>query len=337
MMDARRRLLGLGLFKSAFIYLRKGSKPGFVKVTVEVEDDPTVLGASGWGGHLGATASHGNLKHSDPNTTPMDYRIGLVSRNFYGSGHRGSLVWDMDHRGVMRSTQFAYGLPRFAPESTQFDTGLTVTDPYFRFHETLGYGIRTDGIWSMSRQDGIEVQYGAAAYLNKDPRFAVPGFPKLTAGPKIGLRKETRLNSFFAVEGHLLESAILLALGKTHHSAIEAHGAYTWNLLNVAYLTTDLKALHSGRHGTATRGEVAIDLPLTDSKTYADQSGLFIKLRAGEDRTSSGTTRGGSGLIGIKYHSAGFIAELGIKITRAPESVNSPLDAGYVTRGEQEP
>ncbi len=318
-MDARLRLLGLGLFKSAVLYVRKGSKPGFVNVTIEVVDDPSVIGESGTGGQLGATISHGNLKHSDPNAIPMDFRLGLVSRNFYGSGHRGSIMWDMDHRGIMRNAQLAYGLPRFTSESTQFDTAVTISDPYYRFHETLGYGIRADAIWSISRKDDLEVQYGAAAYLNKQPRLSVLGFPKLTAGPKIGIRSETRLNTFFPGTGHLVEGHVLVALGKTHQSALEGHAAYTWSLLSAAMITGDIKALYSGHHGTAGRAEIAFDLPLTDLKTSGDQSGLFIRLRAGEDRSKVETLRGASGTLGIKYHSAGFIAELGIKVTRAPE------------------
>lgn len=327
-MTTRTRLLGLGLFKSAILLMRKGSQSGQARLIIEVEDDGGVLSDWALGGELGVTVNE-NGASSVSEQAPMDYRIGIVGRNVLRDLHRGSLYVDVDSEGVFRGGQIAYGLPRFAAEDMQFDAEIAAVDVSHRFLDGLGFGGRGQGLWSRPLAHFGEIQYGAAMYVNRKQRFAVPGFPAHIAGPKIAYSQETRLRGFYPGAGHLLSASLLLAPTETDNSVIELSLGKTWDLASYAYLTFDTQALAVGTKGYALRGESRIDIPLGGRDPEEDQAELFLRLRGGHDIFDDDINLiGSAAIIGLRYHSSGFIAELALKIVRSPEEL-APKKIGF--------
>jgi hypothetical protein len=320
-MTTRSKLLGLGLFKSVILVMRKGSTAGMAKLIVEVEDDDSVLGDWALGGELGVTATETSASNTavSSSSTPLDYRFNLIGRNLFSELHRGSLTLDIDEKGSFRAGQLAYGLPRFAAEDVQFDAEIAAANVQHRYLEALGFGARGQGLWSHDLANGGEMQYGAAMYVNKKPYFAVPGFPSSVAGPKLAYYRETRLRGFFPGEGHSVGAAVLFAPMRTEHSLLEVNLAKTYDLAHLLYVTFDIKALSLGIDGYSVRGESRFDIPLGRAKSGEDQAELFVRLRGGSDNIDKVDLVGSAAIFGVRYHSSGFIAELGIKVTRSPE------------------
>lgn len=319
-MTARSRILGLGLFKSAILMMRRGTEPGQAKLVIEVEDDPSVLTDWAIGGDLGITVAEDNAYASlNSAEAPMDYRVGLVSRNAFGDLHRASAVIDMDHTGSLRSGQIAYGLPRFTHEAVQFDAEVSLSDPTYRYLDTLGFGGRGQGLWSLGLDSRPgDVQYGVAMYVNNPPRFGMRGYPTSLAGPKIAYYEETRLRRFFYSSGHRFGASIVLSPIDPSQSVFEFSLAGTAQLTSWLYLTTTGDALTVGSKGVGLRAEGRLDLPLGHSASSGEQGGLFLRLRGGQDRMGPYEFKGSSAIFGVRYHSSGFIAELAFRITHAP-------------------
>lgn len=320
-MTTHARLLGLGLFKSAILMMRKGSEPGRAKLVIEVEDDPSVLTDWALGGELGVTVTETTASSVQSGTAPMDYRLGLVGRNVFGNLHRGSAFFDIDGEGEIRQGQIAYGMPRFAREDAQFDAELAVVDSYYRYLDAMGFGARGQGLWSHSLSGLGELQYGAAMYVNKKPRFVVPGFPDAVAGPKLAFFKESRFHGFFPGDGHLIGASLLLSPTDTEESIIELNLARTWDLARVLFLTIDGRMLSVGADGYSVRAEGRVDVPIGTAAPGEDQAAAFLRLRGGQDSVGKVDLIGSAAVLGVRYHSSGFIAELAIKITRAPEEL----------------
>lgn len=320
-MSTRARLLGLGLFKSAILIMRRGSIPGTAKLVVEVEDDPSVLGDWAMGGELDVAVADRDLRAADPNMAPLDYRLGLVGRNIFGALHRGTAMADIDSKGSLRQAHIAYGLPRFAHEGVQFDTELALVNPAYRYLDTLGFGAHGQSLWSRTVANLGEVQYGAAMYVNKRPNYYLPGFPTAVAGPKIALFKETRLHGFFPGEGYLLAPSLVLAPVDTHFSLFELDMARTFALRKWLYLTMDMRGMAVGLQGYAVRGEGRIDVPLSHARPEEDQAEVFLRLRGGRDELAQTSLTGTEAVFGVRYHSSGFIAELAVQVTRSPQQL----------------
>ena len=339
-MNTRSQLLGIGIFKSVILVMRKGSKPGFARLIVEVEDDDGVLGDWAIGGELAAWVTENAASSVDNNTAPMDYRLGLVVRNLGGALHRGSYWIDIDSDGNLRQGQLAYGLPRFTREDVQFDAELAAVSVRHRYLDSLGFGGRGQGLWTRSLGTQAELQYGAAMYTNKRrSEFAAPGFPRSVVGPKIAYWRETRLHGFFPGEGSLISAGLLFSPTRSHESVVELALARTWSIANRAYLTLDGQFLGVGLLDQAFRAETRLDIPLTEAKPDHDQAEIFLRLRGGadkatyndaerrhegrDDRLTKTALEGSAAILGVRYHSSGFIAELGLKITRSPEELTS--------------
>jgi hypothetical protein len=324
-MSTRTRLLGLGLFKSAILLMRKGTKPGYARLVVEVEDDDSVLSDWALGGELDVTVSETNASstvESDTGAVPMDYRLGLVGRNVFGELHRASVFVDVDGEGIFREGQLAYGLPRFAKEDTQFDAEIAAVDVSHRYLDALGFGAHGQGLWSRTLASGLgEVQYGAAMYVNKKPRFAVPGFPQVVAGPKVAFYRETRLRSFVPEAGHLLGASLLLAPTRSDRSIVELTAARTFEFGRLVWWTLESRAASVGVHGYALRAESRLDVPIGGGAPGEDQADYFLRLRGGQDRLEKTNLVGSAAIVGIRYHSNGFIAELALKVTKTPDEL----------------
>jgi len=336
-MSARSRLLGLGLFKSVILVMHKGSRPGYARLVVEAEDDTGVLGDWALGGELGITADEDDTAQtaSGSNSAPLNYRMGLVGRNLFGAMHRGSFMVDFDGTGSLRAGQLAYGMPRFAREDTQFDAELAVVDPYYRYLDTLGFGGRGQGLWSTTLASGLgEFQYGAAMYVNRLPRFGIRGFPETVAGPKVAYYSETRLRGFFPGAGHLIGASLVLSPVHTEQSLLELDLARTFSLADWVYLTFDSRALTVGTDGYSLRAESRIDVPLGHAAQGEDQAELFLRLRGGHDSLDQTSLVGSAAILGLRYHSSGFISELAVKVTRSPQEL-APSSLGKTIGGDR--
>jgi hypothetical protein len=321
-MSTRVRLLSLGLFKSAILIMRKGSRPGLARLIIEVEDDDGVLSDWAVGGDLGVTVTETDASHSATDTAPLGYRLGLVGRNIANGLHRGSLMIDIDSAGEYREGQIAYGLPRFAKEDAQFDAEIASVDVGHRYLNAMGFGARGQGLWSQSWKDFGAVQYGAAMYVNKTPRFAVPGFPLSVAGPKFAYHQESRLRGFFPGPGHLLGASLLFAPMQTENSVFEFAAAKTWGLADdYLFFTMDARVLTVGVQGSSVRSEARFDVPITSVNPDDDQAEVFLRLRGGSDVINKTRLNGSAAILGVRYHSSGFIAELALKITRSPAEI----------------
>ena len=342
-METRARLLSLGLFKSAILVMRKGSRPGLARLIVEVEDDDLVLTDWALGGDLGVTIEESGVNAANTATSPMDYRLSLVGRNLFNAMHRGAAMIDVDSTGNVRASQVAYGLPRFTREDVQFDAELALVDPRYRYLDTLGFGAHGQGLWSKSIAGVGNLAYGAAMYVNKSPRFALPGFPQGIAGPTIALYKETRLKGFIPGPGYLLAPSLVLSPTETHLSLLKLEAAHTLALGELAALTFQAQALSVGTTGFSLRGESRLDVALGHARPGEDQAEAFVRLRGGRDVRQQTGLSGAAALVGLRYHSSGFIAELALQVTRAPASLApnpitptpTPLVPLSMTQGSQ--
>ena len=321
-MTTRSRLLGLGLFRSAILVMRRGSQPGFAKLIIEVEEDDNVLTNWALGGELDVSLSENAASTVDPEHSPMDYRLGIVGRNLFNSLHRGSLFLDLDSTGKFEEGQLAYGLPRFTLEDVQFDAEIAGVNVRHRYLDALGFGGRGEGLWSRTITGIGEIQYGAAMYVNKGPEYALTGFPSAVAGPKVAYFRETRLRGFYPGSGHLIGASLVLAPTQTEKSLLEVDLAKTFSIADYLYLSLDARALTVGVDGYSLRGEGRIDVPIGSQDPHEDQAELFLRFRGGHDVIDETSLVGSSAILGVRYHSSGFIAELAIKFTRSPEELD---------------
>lgn len=319
-MTARSRILGLGLFKSVILLMRRGDKPEHAKLIIEVEDDPSVLGDWAIGGELGVTVAEDNAYATlNAAQVPMDYRLGLVARNALQDLHRASITADVDYTGTLRAGQIAYGLPRFTKEAAQFDAEISVSDPTFRYLDTLGFGGRGQGLWSLNL-DALpgDLQYGAAMYVNNGPRFAMRGYPGAVAGPKFAYYQETRLRRFFFTSGHRLGASVLVLPEDPSQSIYELSLAKTAEWAPWLYFTASADGLTVGPKGVGLRAETRWDIPFGSGSKEGEQAGVFLRLRLGQDHIGPYKLVGSSAVAGVRYHSPGFIAEVAFRITNAP-------------------
>jgi len=331
-MNTRTRLMGLGLFSSVILRMTKGSVPGKAKLIVECEDDEEVLTDWALGGEMGVTLTETTARSAAPDGPPRGVRLALIGRNILSDQHRGLVMADLDAKGSVREAEFAYGLPRFGLEDTQFDTGFHVVDVPQRYLNAVGFGARGQAVWTQSLESGGDFLYGMAVYANRQPRYAVPGFPRNVSGPKIGYVRETRLRKFIAGPGTLFESSLLFAPIQSETSVAEMRVAKTFAAWHRLALTLELNTLAAGLQASSVRGETRLDFPLhinmgsgstTDNTRDSDeQAAAFIKLRGGFDRGENTSLTGSAAIFGLRYHSSGFIAELALQLTQIPRALD---------------
>ena len=317
----RSHILGMGLFRSCWLSLRKGSGPGLARLTVTVEDDEGVIGDWAIGGSLGMTYGETQTAAAGQGAAPLGYKMGIVSRNLFLAMHRGGLTADVDGQGVLREGQVAYGLPRFSAEGVQFVAELGVVDPSRRYLDTMGFGGRGQALWSRNLSYQGVIRYGIASYVNQKNRYRMNGFPTQVAGPKVAYVYEGRLLRFFPGEGSHGEVSLLAGSNKGSDSTIEINVAHTVDLDRNLYITVDGKVLYSGIRNRGGRVEARFDVPFAASNGEVSSAGLFLRLRGGGDWTSDYQYQGSSAILGLRYHSDGFIAEVGLQITRSPEEL----------------
>lgn len=322
--SARARILSLGLFRSCFLSLKKGSAPGKARLIVMVEEDDGVLGPWAMGGTLGMTYGETKTASSGLGGSPLGYRFNLIGRNILRSMHRASLGADVDGLGKLRAGQLAYGLPRFTTEGVQFDAEVNVVDPSRRYLDTLGFGARSQAMWNRNWGAHGLIRYGVSMLLNQRDQFRMPGYPGQVAGPKVGYSYEGRLLRFFPGEGSHGDVSLLLSPRDQRQATAEAGLAHTISFQEALYWTLDARGIVSGAKSRGLRCESRFDLPLGDRPGEAESSdaGLFLRLRSGSDLVDGGSVQGTAALFGLRYHSDGFIAEVALQITKSPEELS---------------
>jgi hypothetical protein len=320
-MNTREKLLSLGLFRSVILSMRKGSQRGKAILIVRLEDDPTVLGPWAIGGNV--KIAQGQTKTSDinPDTPPLGYKLQLISRNLFSSLYRGAISGDIDSIGEIRAARLSIGLPRFAKEDLQFDFDVSAVDARYRYLEALGFGGKIYGNWTQSIGDYSGLEYGVAMYVNREPNFEVPGFPRSLAGPRIAWHYESRLQRFFPDGGSKASFGFLYAPIEKKHSVSEVSLAHTISFADKAWITFNADTYALGADGYAARAEAKLDLALTNISSEADQAGMYLALRGGKDKFENTNLEGSAAVVGLRYHSAGFIAEISFQITRVPDEL----------------
>jgi hypothetical protein len=170
-----------------------------------------------------------------------------------------------------------------------------------------------------------EVQYGAAMYVNKKPDYAVPGSPSAVVGPKIAYYRETRLRGFYPTSGNAVSASLVLSPARTDRSLVELGAAQTFSFGDYVYWTLEGRGLAAGKDGFSLRGESRLDVPLGGRDPNEDQAEIFVRLRGGHDVYEDVDLVGSAAIIGVRYHSSGFIAELALKLTKSPDEL-TPTD-----------
>ena len=337
--STRSRILSLGIFRSCFLAIKKGSAPGKGRLIITVEDEGTVVGPWSMGGVLAMTYGETKTASSGLGSSPLGYRLGLVGRNIGRHMHRASILGDVDGLGVLRESQLAYGLPRFTAEGVQFDAELSVVDPSRRYLDTLGFGGRSQAIWNRTLAHSGTLRYGVGMYLNQREHYKMGGYPAQVVGPKVGYAYEGRLMRFFPGQGSHGDISTILALQSQKNSVVEGGVGHTFAFGDAAYWTFDAKGIIAGAKSRGVRGETRFDLPLRDdwSPGSSAAAGLFVRLRTGNDLTEELLTQGSAVILGLRYHSDGFIAEVALQITRSPEVLSGrDIDQNKQSNGPED-
>lgn len=318
-MTTRERVLSLGLFRSAVLFMRKGTTKGKAKLVIEVEDDPFVMTSWALGGDIGVTHGEAQAASADPDSPPLGYRFRLVSRNMFRRLYRGDAFVDVDGQGDIRGVRLTMGMPRFALEDAQFDVELSAIDITRRYLDASLFANRVHTVWTSRAGNQRELQYGLSALINRQDRFGFPNFPKLLTGPRLSYNRETRLKRFFPTAGVRTNIAAMYTPTEPDHSVLELGASRTWDVFGSGWLGLEANALVVGRHGVGSRWEARMDWPIVSTRSATDQAALFISLKSGSDRYKEHEYSGSAGLFGMRYHSSGFIAELTLQITKSPQ------------------
>lgn len=329
----RQKLLGLGVFRSVLPSIARGSKPGLAKLVISVEDDDTVLGDWAWGGRVGVTLGESQAAMASLNSPPLGYQADLISRNLFGALHRGRVHFDIDAEGNLRTGGVAYGLPRWTVEGATFDAEFNVVDPRRRYLNAMGFGAKGQGLWTQALGNYQDLYYGPAIYMNSLDNYEVPFFPSSVAGAKFGYLYESRLLKFFPSAGHRLSAAAIVAPLQFSESILELGAAKTfvWFGENLAF-TSELQTLIVGSKNTSLRAEGRFDVPLAWDAPANSDTGAFLRLRAGRDSSDESSWGGTAAILGMRYHSSGFIAELSVQITKSPSRLTEELSGSTPQR-----
>jgi hypothetical protein len=322
----RNRLLGTGLFQSVQFFLSKGQNPGQARLKIELVDDPGVFGTWAWGGSLGLTQDQSSSDQLGGEFNPLSARAQIISRNLFNSLHRASGAVDYDGQGILRGFHVAYGFPRFSKESVQFDARMEAADAQARYLEILGFGARGQAYWTFDQEQGSSLQYGLAIYMNnRGQRFSLPGFPRTLIGPKIGLYQENRLLSFRPSTGYAYGASVILNSQGLKKMGYELEGALTENLFGQSTFTLQLQGMSVGFESLSYRGSLRWEQPLPILDEASDP-GIYLQFTHGADHYKAFRYEGREARLGLRFHSAGLIADIAIAFRTLPDSMQDVLE-----------
>ncbi len=307
MVDARAKILGLGLFQDVMFSLKKGSKPGLAQLVIRAEDDETVMSDWAMGGEFGLTMTEPTPEFGSDSAF-RGYKFGLVARNVASASHRAAVAADIDSRGNLVYGNVAYGLPRFVSESIQFDSAVTVVEPKERYYETEGFGLKIQSLWTRQRR-GFELLYGAAWYSNTHTRYRLEDWPAAVVGPKLGVVRETRFLGFFPKTGYRAAVSLMPSLVRRAEPVLETELVGTFLPIGTTAFTVKAKAINIGRNAVSTRAEAKLEIPLT-MENRGLRSLFYIGIRNGQDHYKDLKISGTEAVAGFRYHSTGFIGDL---------------------------
>jgi hypothetical protein len=154
--------------------------------------------------------------------------------------------------------------------------------------------------------------------LQNTGRMAMPYFPSFVAGPTVGYSYESRVQGFLPGNGSKLVSQFIYAPLNAHLSVLEVGTAKTWIFDESVWITPSLDFQATGTRGVNGRAEIRLDVPLNEAWSSRDQAAVYFRMRAGGDRYGDQSLGGSAALIGLRYFSSGFIADLGFHVTRSP-------------------
>lgn len=319
--QARTRILGTGLFRSAQFFLKRGAEPGQARLNIELEDDPSILGSWAWGSSLAVTQDQRTTETLGSELNPLGVRGQLISRNMFGLLHRASAQVDYDGQGILRAFQLGYGFPRFSAEDVQFDARMEAMDPTARYFDTLGFASKGEAFWTLEHGEG-SIQYGVALYSNQDETFRLRGFPKVVAGPRVGYMKETRLLGFRTTDGYALGGALVFTTKGTREMSYELEGAWTSSLWPSSSATLQTQILSYGLISLSQRSSLRLEQALPVWNT-GDDPLLYVQLTHGSDRWKEFKDEGSEFRLGLRFHSSGLIADFAFTLSRFPERLET--------------
>ena len=307
MVDARAKILGLGLFQDVMFSLKKGSKPGLAQLIIRAEDDESIMSDWAMGGEFGLTMTEPTPEFGSDSAF-RGYKFGLVARNVASASHRAAVAADIDSRGNLVYGNVAYGLPRFVSESIQFDSAVTVVEPKERYYETEGFGLKIQSLWTRQRH-GFELIYGAAWYSNTHTRYRLEDWPVAVVGPKLGVVRDTIFLGFFPKTGYRTAVSLVPSLVHRAEAVLETELVGTFLPYGANAITVKAKAINIGRNAVSTRAEAKLEIPLT-MENRGLRSLFYIGIRNGQDHYKDLKISGTEAVAGFRYHSTGFIGDL---------------------------
>ncbi len=324
--DDRNRLLATGLFQSVQFFLQKGQTPGQAVLRIELMDDPGVFGSWAWGGALNLTQDQNASENIGGEFNPLSARMQLISRNLFNSLHRASSAVDYDGQGILRGFHVAYGFPRFSEESVQFDARMEAADAQARYLDVLGFGSRGQAYWTFDQNQQTSIQYGLAIYVNnRGSRYALAGFPRALTGPKIGIHSENRLLGFRTSEGYSYSASTILTTRGLNNMGYEVEGAWTESLWGRSLLTAQVQGLTVGWESLSYRASLRWEQALPILDAAADPE-IYLQYTAGGDRFKDLHYNGREARLGLRFHSAGLIADIALSFRSFPEKLRETLD-----------
>ncbi|MDQ3235565.1 MAG: hypothetical protein M3Q07_27465, partial [Pseudobdellovibrionaceae bacterium] len=165
-----------------------------------------------------------------------------------------------------------------------------------------------------------------AIYMNnRGQRFSVPGFPRTLIGPKVGIYRENRLLSFRPSEGYSYGASVILNSQGFNKMGYELEGAITENLFGQSMLTAQVQGLSVGFESVSYRGSLRWEQPLPILDAASDP-GIYMQFTHGTDRYKEFRYEGREARLGLRFHSAGLIADVAIAFRALPESMKEALE-----------
>ena len=332
----RSNLLATGLFTSVSVFQKRGSKRGFVILTIRLEDDYSVVSAWAIGAKYGVILGELQESHTGFSSPPLAQQIELVSRNLFSSQYRGRAFVDFDSAGLMRGSAFALGTPRISSESWSTDIEVKLEDPALRFLNCMAYAQRSRALVSIPMATRGALSFGLADFKNSGTRFNNPLFAKHFYGLTGQAALETRLHKFLPTTGYKLGLAAYTGFKntknysytsseKTSSTLAELSLAATIKPFSFLWVTIEGESLHQDRFEEVIRGEARFEIPANFDAPEITDASWYLKLRAGSDRVKSETLHAGAVMLGLRFYSTALIGELAIQITKSPSFIDNRL------------
>ena len=321
----RQRLLGLGIFRSVLLYMKKGKKPHTAHLVIECEDDPGVLGAWAMGAMARVSYDDSANRNDISGDTPVDFQLEVVGRNIARRLYRGELGLGLDTGGSIDQAHIAFGSPRFSDNDQQIDAEFTVNGVRQRYFDCMGFCAGASALVSRDAGDYSWWSLGLAMLHNEGSKYAMPGFPARVDGPQVSLVKDTRLKGFVLGDGYRYGASATLSAERPVESVVQANIAYTLSLHDLLSVTFDGAALWVGVRGASGRLGGLIDIPLyKEQRSIKDHAKLYVKWQAGADRYEGENLKGSATTVGIRCHRFGLIADIALKVTMLPQELFHP-------------